>query len=75
MDDLTITIERRLNGQLLRYKTNISSSVVDTNGIDSIDAVEYAFRTLLRQFSHEYEMERENLKYAPKPMYNTRGGI
>jgi hypothetical protein len=74
MDDLVITVERRLKGQKLASRICITDSAMEQTK-DQLELVNIAFNDLWRKFSYEYDMEKANLQYAPKPFYNTMGGI
>lgn len=67
MDDLIITIERRLNGEVLRIQQRISASALIQEK-EPERMVEYVFLNAYREFSKDYDMEKDNQDYSPKGM-------
>ena len=64
-DDLKITIEQYVGGQLLRIQTIVSESAI-ARAIDEIGLAELAFRDAYHKFKYEKDIEVSNLQYKPK---------
>lgn len=64
MDDLTITIERRLNGETFKARTVITEQSLAT-AIDQTELVNIVFNELWSRFDFEYEVAKDESRYVP----------
>lgn len=64
-NDLVITFERYLKGNRLVQRVIISEAAIESSsGVESLLVM--TTRDMWKKFSYEYEMEKENLRFAPK---------